>query len=73
VEEGLFVEITELLPSYLNSADLDADGKHSESCKHLPVLEDIDTLDTEPIDMDSKISTSFSTQETYLLLALLPN
>ena len=40
-EEGLFAEIAELLPSYLDSADLDTDGKHSGSRKCLPVLADM--------------------------------
>ena len=41
VEEGLFVEMAELLPSYLDSADFDTGGQQTRSHKRLPVLCDI--------------------------------
>lgn len=41
VEQGLFVEMAELLPSYLDSADFDTDGQQTRSHKRLPVLCDI--------------------------------
>jgi len=36
VEERLFVEMAELLPSYLDSADLNNDDQRSRSCKRPP-------------------------------------
>jgi len=41
VEEGLFVEMAELLPSYLDSADFDTSGQQTRSLKRLPVPCDI--------------------------------
>ena len=41
VEDGLFVEMAELLPSYLDTADLNTDDQHTRSRKRPPVLSDI--------------------------------
>jgi len=41
VEEGLFVEMAELLPSYLDSANFDTGCQQTRSHKRLPVLCDI--------------------------------
>ena len=41
VEDGLFVEMAELLPSYLDSADLNIDDQRVGSCKRPPTVSDI--------------------------------
>ena len=41
VKDGLFVEMAELLPSYLDTADLNTDDQHTRSRKRPPVLSDI--------------------------------
>jgi len=41
VEDGLFVEMAELLPSYLDSSDLNADNQCARSCKRPPEVLDI--------------------------------
>ena len=41
VEDGLFVEMAELLPSHLDSADLNVNEGQVTSCKQLPTVTDI--------------------------------
>ena len=41
VEDGLFVEMAELLPSHLDSADLNINEWQVASCKRLPTVTDI--------------------------------
>ena len=41
VEDGLFVEMAELLPSHLDSADLNVNEGQVASCKRLPTVTDI--------------------------------
>ena len=41
VEDGLFVEMAELLSSYVDKADLNTDDQHTRSRKRPPVLSDI--------------------------------
>ena len=41
VEDGLFVEMAELLPSHLDSADLNINEGQVASCKRLPTVTDI--------------------------------
>ena len=41
VEDGLFVEMAELLPSHLDSADLNINERQVASCKRLPTVTDI--------------------------------
>ena len=41
VEDGLFVEMAELLPSYLDTADLNTDDQHTRLRKRPPVILDI--------------------------------
>jgi len=41
VEDGLFVKMAELLPSYLDSADLNSDDQHARSRRQPPTVSDI--------------------------------
>jgi len=41
VEDGLFVEMAELLPSYLDSADLNRDDQRARSRRQPPTVSDI--------------------------------